>query len=101
MDTDEHGGMSEKEIAANCGFLIIAGSENIGIAMSGIPCYLLRSLDPLREMTKNVREAFSSELAIDFVSASARLPYTVARINERMRAFPPRPTIAPKRTARG
>lgn len=100
-DKDEDGGMSEEEVAANCGFLIIAGSEAAGTAMSGILFHLLRSPDALRKMTNEIREAFVSESAIDFASTSSRLPYAIACISEGMRAFPPGPTIPPRRTSKG
>ena len=99
---DKEGGeMSDKEVAANCGFLIIAGSEAAGTAMSGILFHLLRTPDALHKMTREIRETFQNESEIDFVSTSARLPYTMACISEGMRAFPPGPTIPPRRTMRG
>ena len=93
--------MSDAEVAANCGFLIIAGSEAAGTAMSGILFHLLQSPEALRQVTTEIREAFPSAAAINFSSASASLPYTMASISEGMRAFPPGPTIPPRRTAKG
>lgn len=99
-DKEESGGMSEEEVAANCGFLIIAGSEAAGTAMSGILFHLLKSPDALHKVANEIRNAFSSESDIDFVTTSARLPYTMACISEGMRAFPPGPAIPPRRTAK-
>jgi len=90
--------LTDKEVAANCGFLIIAGSEATATAMSGITYHLLRNPSALQTITDEIRGAFSGEAEIDFVNTAARLPYTMACINEGMRIFPPGPTIPPRRT---
>ncbi|KAI4220070.1 MAG: hypothetical protein L6R36_007884 [Xanthoria steineri] len=100
-DRGEKGSLTDEEVAANCGFLIIAGSEAAGTAMSGILFHLLSSPGPFRKMTEEIRGAFSREADIDFVSTSNLLPYTMACITEGMRCFPPGPTIPPRRTAKG
>lgn len=100
-DRGEKGSLTDEEVAANCGFLIIAGSEAAGTAMSGILFHLLSSPRPFRKMTEEIRGAFSREADIDFVSTSNLLPYTMACITEGMRCFPPGPTIPPRRTAKG
>lgn len=98
---DGKDGLTDKEVAANCGFLIIAGSEAAGTAMSGIIFHLLRNPSALNTMTKEVRDAFSSEAEINFLNASTCLTYTMACISEGMRIYPPGPAIPPRRTPRG
>ena len=90
--------LTDKEIAANCGFLILAGSETTATALSGVTYYLLKTPEALRKVTEEIRNAFASEAEIDFVNASARLPYTHACLTESLRVYPPGPTIAPRRT---
>ena len=97
----EKDGLSDREITANCGFLILAGSETTATALSGITYHLLKTPAALRKVTEEVRNAFAREDEINFVSAGVRLPYTLACINEGLRVYPPGPTIAPRRTAKG
>ena len=47
----EKDGLTNKEIAANCGFLIIAGSETTATALSGVTCYLLKTPEALQTIT--------------------------------------------------
>ncbi|MCJ1264291.1 hypothetical protein MMC22_004162 [Lobaria immixta] len=97
----EKGGITDKEVAANCGFLIIAGSEATATAMSGITYHLLKNASALQTMTKEIRDAFPSEVEIDFINTSNRLPFTMACISEGMRIYPPGPHIPPRRTTPG
>jgi cytochrome P450 len=98
---DEKNGLTDPEVTANCGFLIIAGSEAAATAMAGITYHLLNNPRTLQIMTKEIRDAFSSEDEIDFANTASRLPYAMACISEGMRIFPPRPTIPPRRTRKG
>ena len=97
----EKDGITDKEIAVNCGFLILAGSETTATALSGTTYYLLKTPAALRKVTAAIRGAFASEDEINFVNVSARLPYTLACFHEGLRIYPPGPTGAPRRTAKG
>lgn len=94
----EEGGITDKEVTANCGFLIIAGSEAPATAMSGITYHLLRNRSALLTLTREIRDALQSEEDIDLSSTSHRLPYLLACISEGMRVYPPTPHIPPRRT---
>ena len=89
----EEGGITDKEVAANCGSLIIAGSETIATAMSGTTYHLLKNATDLQTMAKEIRDAFSSEaeVEVNFINPSNRLPFTMACISEGMRIYPPGP----------
>jgi len=100
-DSKDGNGITDKEVAANAGFLIIAGSEAAGTAMSGILFHLLKKPSTMEKMKKEVREAYLKESDIDFTTTAFKIPYTVACISEGMRAFPPGPTIPPRRTPKG
>lgn len=95
---DEKDLVSDKEIAANCNFLILAGSETTATALSGLTWHFLMNPETLRRCTDEVRSAFSNEAEINFVSATSRLLYTQASINEALRMYPPGPSIFPRRT---
>jgi cytochrome P450 len=97
----EKGALTDKEVAANCGFLILAGSETTATALSGVTYYLLKTPEALQKATAEVRNAFDKEEEINFVNASARLPYTQACLTEGLRIYPPGPTMAPRRTPKG
>jgi hypothetical protein len=98
---DEKDRMGDGEIAANCGFLILAGSETTATALSGVTYHLLKTPEAMQKVTDEVRNAFESETEINFVNVSARLPYMLACFNEGLRVYPPGPTIAPRRTPKG
>ena len=94
----EKDGLTDKEIAANCGFLILAGSETTATCMSGTTFFLLKTPNTMQKLVEEVRNAFPSEAEINFVNCSARLPYMTACLNEGLRIYPPGPTGAPRRT---
>lgn len=97
----EKGGLSDDEVAANCGFIIMAGSETTATALSGTLYYLLETPDAMRRLKAEVYGTFASEDEIDFVSAGARLPYAHACLTEGLSIYPPGPTAAPRRTPKG
>ena len=94
-------GLSDKEIVANCGFLILAGSETIATTLCGLTYFLLANPEKLRKAMNEVRTTFTNEAEIDFVSTSARLPYIQACFNEALRIYPPGPGGAPRMTPKG
>ena len=97
----EKDGLSDAEITANCGFLILAGSETTATALSGLTYFLLANRPKLDKVVQEIRSAFTTETEIDFVTTSARLPYTLACVNEALRLYPPAPGGAPRMTPRG
>ncbi|KAH6694935.1 cytochrome P450 ClCP1 [Leptodontidium sp. MPI-SDFR-AT-0119] len=84
--------LTEKEVEANCGFLILAGSETIATALSGTTYYLLKTPAALKKVTEEVRNAFEKEEDINFLNCAAKLPYTLACFTEGLRFYPPGPT---------
>ena len=95
---DEKNAVSDREIAANCNFLILAGSETTATALSGLTFYLLTNPTALDQCMSEVRDAFATETEINFLTTSSRLPYIQAAINEALRMYPPGPSIFPRRT---
>lgn len=97
----EKDSITDQEIAANCGFLILAGSETTATTLSGVTYYLLKTPEAMLKATKEVRSAFTNEAEINFVNAAARLPYMLACLQEALRLYPPGPGGAPRRTPKG
>ena len=95
---DEKNLVSDREIAANCNILILAGSETTATALSGLTWHLLINPETLRRCTDEVRSAFSDDGEINSINAANRLPYIQACINESLRMYPPAPSIFPRRT---
>jgi cytochrome P450 len=93
--------LSDKEVEANSNFLLLAGSETTGTALSGTTYYLLKTPEALKKVTEEVRNAFAEEKDINFVNCGERLPYMQACFQEGLRIYPPGPIAAPRRTARG
>lgn len=94
--------VTDKQIAANCGFFLLAGSETTATALSGITYHLLKNPDARRRCVAEVRSAFAREDDINLASTGATaLPYLQACISEGMRMYPPAPTLLPRRTPRG
>ena len=81
-------GMSVEEIECTFRFLVVAGSETIGTALTGMMGCLLQNPGMLDRATKEVREAFpsASQMSSDAVS---KLPYLAAVIEEGLRVCPP------------
>ena len=92
---------TDKEIAANTGFLILAGSETTATALSGTTYYLLQNPSILQKVIEEIRNAFFTEAEITFANVGTRLPYTTACFHEGLRIYPPGPTGAPRRTHQG
>ncbi|KAF2661056.1 cytochrome P450 [Lophiostoma macrostomum CBS 122681] len=80
--------MSLAELHNNAYVLTVAGSETCGTVLSGTTHYLLENRDALRELTKEIRDAFGSANEMTFGSLVA-LPYLNAVINEGLRLSPP------------
>lgn len=85
-------GLTDAELASNSKVLIVAGSETTATLLSGVTYWLLRTPNALRKVTEEVRNAFENEEEINFTSATARLPYMLACLEEGFRIYPPVPT---------
>ena len=94
-------GLTDEELVANSDTLIVAGSETTATLLCGITYYLLSTPDALEKCVAEVRGAFHSSREISFKTASARLPYMLACLNEALRLFPPVPTVLFRQTLPG
>ena len=81
-------GMSTTEIECTFRFLVVAGSETIGTALTGMIGCLLQNPDMLDRVTQEVRQAFPSASLMSSDSVS-KLPYLAAVIEEGLRLCPP------------
>lgn len=81
-------GMSVPEMEATFSFLMVAGSETTGTALSGMANYLVKDPERLRKLTVEIRGAFAdaSEMSMDKLS---KLPYLGAVIEEGLRLCAP------------
>ncbi len=92
---NEKNEMSQRELIANAGCLIIAGSESTATLLSGLIFHLHSTPRVLRLLQEEVRQAFDSASKITFASA-AELPYLQACIEEALRLYPPIPCGLPR-----
>ena len=96
----EHG-LSDVELSSNSDTLIVAGSETTATLLSGVTYHLLSSPETYARCVAEVRNTFASEAEISFKSASAKLPYMLACLDEALRLFPPVPTGLVRQTLPG
>lgn len=82
--------MSREEIYDNANLLIGAGSETTATALSAATYLLAMNPKVLAKLVAEVRETFTSENQIDFVSVQ-KLNYMLAVLDETMRLHPPSP----------
>ncbi|CZR50242.1 related to isotrichodermin C-15 hydroxylase (cytochrome P-450 monooxygenase CYP65A1) [Phialocephala subalpina] len=87
--------MSERELITNAGCLIIAGSESTATLLSGLIFHLLSTPRVLALLQQEIRQAFTSQSAINFASVS-KLLYLQACIEEALRLYPPMPCGLPR-----
>lgn len=92
--------MSRAEIYDNANLLIGAGSETTATALSAATYLLAMNPDVLARLMTEVRESFSSESQIDFVSVQ-KLDYMLAVLNETLRLHPPSPNANLRRVCDG
>ena len=90
-------GLSIDEIRATLSVLIMAGSETVATALSGITSYLVQDEVVLQKLVSEVRSSFGSEKEMT-VLALKRLPYLNAVIEEGLRLCPPVPFGLPRIT---
>ena len=84
--------LTDGELDTNAEVLVIAGSETTATLLSGVTYWLLRTPEAMMRVTAEVRQAFQSEDKINFINATARLPYMLACLEEALRLYPPVPT---------
>lgn len=96
----EHG-LTDAELASNSDTLIVAGSETTATLLCGVTYYLLQMPKSLERCMDEVRTAFDADKDITFKSASTKLPYMLACLDEALRLFPPVPTVLYRITCPG
>lgn len=92
--------MTQKEVEANAGILILAGSETTATTLAAATFYLLKNPVVHRKLIEEVRGTFATQDDINFLSV-ARLPYLNGVIEESLRLFPPVPGITPRQVPEG
>lgn len=92
--------MSRAEIYDNANLLIGAGSETTATALSAATYLLAMNPEVLARLVTEVRESFSSETKIDFVSVQ-KLDYMLAVLDETLRLHPPSPNANLRRVCDG
>lgn len=90
--------VSDDELMANANILFMAGSETTATLLAGVTYYMLRDPEVLKKAITEVRGAFPNEEDITFSSASSKLPYMLACLEEALRLYPPVPTILLRQT---
>lgn len=81
------GVVSEREYIANALSLIGPGSETTATLLTGATYYLLKHPATLKNLTDEVRAAFSSPEDVTFIKV-ANLKYLAAVIDESLRLYP-------------
>jgi averantin hydroxylase len=97
---DKGTGMSFDEMVSNASNLVLAGSETTATLLSGAIYQLCRNPEVLAKVTKEIREAYSSDQEIDLFSTS-KLKYALAVLEETMRIYPPVPTQTSRTVPQG
>ncbi|GKT40265.1 cytochrome P450 monooxygenase dtxS2 [Colletotrichum spaethianum] len=82
---------SIEEIITNSNTLFVAGSDTTATLMTACIFYLLSAPHTHKRAVEEVRQAFESADDINFINATARLPYLLAVLNETLRLYPPVP----------
>ena len=93
--------LSVDELVANADLFMLAGTETTSTLLSGTTYWLLKTPSALRRVTEEVRAAFESDTDITFRSATDKLPYMKACLEEGLRIFPPVPSAFPRKTVAG
>jgi cytochrome P450 len=93
--------LSEPELISNSNILVLAGSETTATLLCGVTYYLLKNSGSLKRATDEVRTQFEHEEEITFTTATAKLPYMLACLNEALRRYPPFPGTMTRKTLAG
>ncbi|KAH7007967.1 cytochrome P450 [Microdochium trichocladiopsis] len=97
MRQDKEGNkvLSDGEIMAISGILVIAGSETTATALSGLVFFLGQNPDKRRILENEIRSAFTDDAEID-MTTTARLEYLNAVLEETLRMYPPASSVPPR-----
>lgn len=85
--------ISDKELEANAHILFLAGSETTATLLTGVLYWMLKTPETMIKARDEVRASFRNEEEITFQSASAKLPYMLACLEEGLRVYSPVPGI--------
>lgn len=96
--SEEKEPISDAELGSNAHILFMAGSETTSTLLAGATYYLLRNPECMATAVNEVRQAFGREEEITFGTASTRLPYMLACLEEALRMYPPIPTMLVRTT---
>ncbi|KAI9665460.1 MAG: hypothetical protein M1831_001602 [Alyxoria varia] len=88
-------GLSTAELRAMATTLIIAGSETSATLLTGVTYHMLKRPSVYERLTKEIRDKFSKEEDITFVS-TGELTYLAAVLEEGLRIYPPVPVVLPR-----
>ncbi|KAK5074111.1 hypothetical protein LTR64_006745 [Lithohypha guttulata] len=90
--------ISDAELGSNAHILFMAGSETSSTLLAGTTYYMLKTPGVIQNAMQEVRSAFENQDDITFTSASAKIPYTLACLEEGLRMYPPVPTCLVRTT---
>ncbi len=85
--------ITDPELAGNAHILFLAGSETTATLLAGVTYWMLHTPEAMKKAVDEVRSAFGREEDITFSSASAKLPYMLACLEEGLRMYPPAPSV--------
>ncbi|PSN66721.1 cytochrome P450 [Corynespora cassiicola Philippines] len=88
LGQEEGKGLTRDEMDSNSSLFMIAGTETTATLLSGLTYILLRNPECMKEVVKEVREAFASGEDMHMENLAA-LPYMNACIKEAFRLYPP------------
>jgi cytochrome P450 len=89
-----------EELQADSALIIAAGSDGVGITLSGCVFYLLSNPAIMEHLVKEIRESFDSAEAIHNPKLGS-LPYLHACIEETLRMNPPKASSLPREILKG
>lgn len=92
--------MSRAEIAQTLILFMTGGTEPTASGLSGVTYNVLRNKRIYDRLTREVREAVSSDAEINNTAVN-KLPYLNACVKESLRLYPPAPARFPRRTVGG
>ena len=85
---EEGKGLTKGEIQSCASLFIVAGSDSTATVLTGTTYYLLKHPEIMQSLTREIRNAFTTEREITAQSV-AQLPYLIACLNETSRMYPP------------
>lgn len=91
--SEEKEHITDNQLSENATMLFMAGSETSATALAGVTYYMLRFPETMKRAVEEVRSAFENEDDITFVTASAKLPYMLACLEEGLRVYPATPSV--------